>query len=960
MASTPTTVALAAAENPWQLALEGSGAGVWDWDMVTGQQRHSARWEEMLGYQAGELNRGYPDFTERVHPDDWDRLLQAQKAYIEGSAPTYAVDLRLRCKDGSWSWIVTRGMIVSRDAQGRPLRMIGTHTDINARKASEATLQLQSELLRDITGAMSQGLFVLDPELRLIAFNARVVELLELPEALLASRPTLSEISRYQMERGDFGPDGTWVREDARAYVVGEGKHNMPGAYLRKTRSGRTMEVKSHPLPSGGIVRTFSDVSDYVQASEARDRLDRLVATMQTLGRLGGWQLDLVQQSVTWTEGVYRIFDTSPEAYTPSTPEKTVMRFFPPASLEIIQQTLAKTHPLATDFEFEVEAITARGRHIWLHALGQTTWKDGVQVARTSVVQDITEAKHARMALLESERRWKLALESTGDGVWDWHIPSGEEFFSRGLVEMYGFSEGEIRNNPHALDERTHPEDLEQMRRDRELHMGGLTRTYRNEHRVQCKDGSWKWVLSRGAVISRDSGGNPLRMIGTHTDITEQKNAEALVRHQAFFDTLTGLPNRRMLRDRLEQEIKRCRRDNLNLAILFIDLDHFKEVNDTLGHDSGDQLLIEAARRIQACVREADTVARMGGDEFTVILTEVENIERIQPLLQKLLHSMDTVFQLGQEQVFVSASIGVTVYPLDGGEIEDLLKNADQALYVAKGEGRNRFSFFTPALQEAAQTRVRLANDLRVALAEQQFRVVYQPIVDLHSGAIHKAEILIRWEHPRRGMVSPAAFIPIAESSGLIVDIGEWVYQQALNQVSQWRARLHPEFQISVNRSPIQFHHAENGLAPWDMQLQAMGLPGNALVVEITEGLLLDTSDAVSSQLIGYGESGIQVSLDDFGTGYSSLAYLQKFDIDFIKIDQSFVRGLTTNPTNMALCKAIILMAHELGMKVVAEGVETEDQRALLRDAGCDYGQGYLFARPMPAAEFEAMVQSRP
>ena len=944
-------------DNPWRLALEGSGAGVWDWDMVTGEQRFSARWADMLGLRLDQLTRGYREFIERVHPDDLPRLEQAQDDYHSGRAPIFTVDLRLRHQNGSWSWIVTRGTVVSRDAQGRPLRMIGTHTDINARKASEAALQAQSELLRDITGAMSQGLFVLDPDLRLIAFNARVQELLNLPVDLLAAQPTLNDISRFQNERGDFGPGASLVSDDARAYVLSDGKVPMPSAYLRKTPAGRTLEIKSHPLPSGGVVRTFTDVSDYIQASAARDRLDMLVGAMQRLARIGGWQLDLENQRVSWTEGVYRIFDTTPERYTPTTPLETVSRYFPPESMETIRGVLEKTYPEAPTFEFEVQAITELGRRIWVHTLGQTNWRNGVQISRTSVVQDITEAKHARMALIESERRWKLALESAGDGVWDWHIPSGEEFYSRGLVEMYGYEEGEIQSNPHALDGRTHPDDLAQMERDRRQHMEGRTPSYRNEHRIQCKDGSWKWVLSRGAIINRDPDGKPLRMIGTHTDITEQKNAESLIRHQALYDALTGLPNRRMLRDRLEQEIKRARRDGLNLAILFIDLDHFKEVNDTLGHDSGDQLLVEAARRIQACLRETDTVARMGGDEFTVILTEVEDIDRIQPILQKLLHALDTVFQLGTEQVFVTASIGVTVCPMDGNEIEDLLKNADQALYVAKGEGRNRFSFFTPALQDAAQTRVRLANDLRTALAEQQFRVVYQPIVDLSDGSIRKAEILIRWDHPKRGLVSPAAFIPIAESSGLIVDIGEWVFQQALRQVAVWRERLHPNFQISVNRSPIQFHHTDNGLAPWDMQLQAMGLPGNALTVEITEGLLLDTSNQVSSQLIGYGQSGIQVSLDDFGTGYSSLAYLQKFDIDYIKIDQSFVRGLSPASTNLALCKAIILMAHELGMRVVAEGVETPEQRDLLRSAGCDFGQGYLFARPMPAEALEAMVQ---
>jgi EAL domain-containing protein (putative c-di-GMP-specific phosphodiesterase class I) len=346
----------------------------------------------------------------------------------------------------------------------------------------------------------------------------------------------------------------------------------------------------------------------------------------------------------------------------------------------------------------------------------------------------------------------------------------------------------------------------------------------------------------------------------------------------------------------------------------------------------------------------------MGGDEFTVILADLSHNDNLEPLLEKILRSMDAFFQIDGEQVFVSASIGITLYPLDATEIEDLFKNADQALYVAKGEGRNRFSFFTPALQEAAQTRVRLASDLRTALSDNQFRVLYQPIVELATGSIHKAEALIRWQHPKRGLVSPAAFIPIAESSGLIVDIGEWVFQQSAAQVQKWRQSLHPDFQISVNRSPVQFRHDDSGRASWGLQMHAMGLPGEALVVEITEGLLLDTSDVVGEQLLALGDAGVKVSLDDFGTGYSSLAYLQKFDIDFIKIDQSFVRHLITGSTDLALCKAIIVMAHALGIQVIAEGVETAQQRDLLKEAGCDFGQGYLFARPISAQELETLV----
>ena len=457
-------------------------------------------------------------------------------------------------------------------------------------------------------------------------------------------------------------------------------------------------------------------------------------------------------------------------------------------------------------------------------------------------------------------------------------------------------------------------------------------------------------------VISRDADGKPLRMIGTFTDMSSRKASEALIRQQAYYDALTGLPNRRMLRDRLEQEIKRCKRDTQQLGLLFIDLDHFKEVNDTLGHDRGDLLLVEAGRRLKACVRESDTVARMGGDEFTVILTELPGSSHLEGILQKILRALAEVFQLGTEQVFVSASIGITLFPTDATDIEDLFKNADQALYVAKGAGRNRFSFFTPALQEAAQTRVRLAGDLRTALAEQQFRVVYQPIVSLSTGTIHKAEALIRWHHPTRGLVSPAAFVPIAESSGLIVDIGEWVFQQAASQVQAWRQTLAPDFQISVNKSPVQFHHDRVGKTPWAAQLATLGLPGDSIVVEITEGLLLDTSTSVADTLLELSDAGIQVSLDDFGTGYSSLSYLQKFDIDYVKIDQSFVRHLIADSTDLALCKAIIVMAHALGMQVIAEGVETASQRDLLAAAGCDYAQGYFYARPLSAVDFEAFM----
>ena len=605
----------------------------------------------------------------------------------------------------------------------------------------------------------------------------------------------------------------------------------------------------------------------------------------------------------------------------------------------------------------EFRIVLRDGGIKWVQMTSTTTSRDDMGITRNGVMMDITARKKAEADLRETEERWKLALECTGDGVWDWHIPSGQEYYSKRHQEMFGYAEHELGNLFSEFDKLIHPDDLAQAQRDRQAHFDGLTSTYSNERRVRCKDGSWKWALSRGMVVSRDAQGQPLRMIGTHTDISERKRSESLIWSQANFDSLTGLPNRRMLRDRLEQDIIKGRRDGTQLALLFIDLDHFKEVNDTLGHDSGDRLLIEAARRIRECVRESDTVARFGGDEFTVLLPELNaDTAHLERILQDVLNTLARAFHLGEEQVFVSASIGITMYPQDATEVESLFKNADQALYAAKGAGRNRFSFFTPDLQQAAQLRLRLAGDLRTALSQGQFSVHYQPIVELASGAVHKAEALLRWQHPQRGMVSPAEFIPVAESTGMIVDIGEWVFQQAAQQVRKWRARHSPQFQISVNRSPVQFQSRSDPTPPWSMQLLAMGLPGDALAVEITEGLLLDASAHITDQLLDLSDFGVQVSLDDFGTGYSSLSYLQRYDIDYLKIDQSFVRHLIPDATDLALCKAIIVMAHALGMKVVAEGVETELQRDLLSAAGCDYAQGYLFARPMPPDEFDAYL----
>ena len=457
-------------------------------------------------------------------------------------------------------------------------------------------------------------------------------------------------------------------------------------------------------------------------------------------------------------------------------------------------------------------------------------------------------------------------------------------------------------------------------------------------------------------VVLKDPSGKVIGFTGTGRDISERKDSEDRIWHHANFDLLTDLPNRRMFHDRLEQELKKAHRTRLPLALMFLDLDRFKEVNDTLGHDVGDILLKDAAERLKNCVREIDTVARLGGDEFTVVMGELEDPGSVERVAQEILKKLAEPFQLGAETAYISVSIGITLYPEDGSGVDELLKNADQAMYAAKSQGRNRYSYFTPSMQEAAQTRMRLARDLRGALAGSQLRLHYQPIVALATGGIDKAEALVRWQHPTRGLIGPGEFIPIAEDTGLIIDIGNWVFREAARQVVRWRRTHRPNFQISVNMSPVQFHNDDLGQAAWFEHLQQMELPGQGIVVEITEGLLLDAHPVVIEKLLAFRDKGIQVSLDDFGTGYSSLSYLKKFDIDYLKIDQSFVRQLTPASDDLALCEAIIVMAHKLGLQVIAEGVETAAQRDLLAAAGCDYGQGYLFSRPLPPEEFARLL----
>ena len=445
--------------------------------------------------------------------------------------------------------------------------------------------------------------------------------------------------------------------------------------------------------------------------------------------------------------------------------------------------------------------------------------------------------------------------------------------------------------------------------------------------------------------------------IGLFADVTEKRRREASIWHQAHHDHLTQLPNRQMFHQELARSMELTRISGQAFALVFLDLDMFKEVNDSFGHDVGDELLSQVAQRLRNCVRGTDKLARLGGDEFTLILHHITRLEDAHTACSKVLHSVARPYTLKGGVVQISASAGVTFFPRDGDDGVALLKHADLAMYAAKNKGRNQFCEFVPTMEQAAQERRLLLRDLQQALDKGEFHLHYQPIVDMKSQRTVKAEALLRWDHGVRGRVGPAQFIPLAEESGLIAPLGDWVFQQAARQLAQWRAEIAPELEVNVNVSPVQLHSSGAQAQTWLQLLSELQLPPQALAMELTEYVLMEANKDTNAKLQALQTAGMQLALDDFGTGYSSLSYLKRLDIDYLKIDRSFVSQLTPGSEDNVLCEAIIVMAHQLGIRVVAEGVETREQHDILHAAGCDYGQGYWYCRPVDAETFGARLR---
>ncbi|WP_404785740.1 putative bifunctional diguanylate cyclase/phosphodiesterase [Altericista sp. CCNU0014] len=556
-------------------------------------------------------------------------------------------------------------------------------------------------------------------------------------------------------------------------------------------------------------------------------------------------------------------------------------------------------------------------------------------------------------ALKEKEQQYALVAQASNDGIWDWNWQTRTIYFSPRWLAILGYELHELRPTPQEWVDRIHPEDKARVEVELRSHLSGEKAVFRSEYRIRHKDDSYRWVLSQGLAV-RDDRGSILRIAGSQTDLTH---------HVALFDQLTRLPSRALFLEQLRRAFSRIERQSgYQLAVLFLDCDRFKVVNDSLGHAIGDRLLQAVAQRLEDSLRPGDVVARLGGDEFAILLENLQSHQDAEHIATRINQALARPFNLQGHTVYISGSIGIAFNDRPAQlslsqQPEDLLRDADTAMYRAKAAGKSQYAVFENTMHQQAQRSLQLETDLRGAMESEQFQLFYQPIWSLATNAIAGFEALIRWSHPTRGPISPAEFIPIAEETGLILPIGQWVIQEACRQMHLWQNQFPTarSFTVSVNLSAKQFSET-NLVKQIQATLDRTGFPPHRLKIEITETMIVENPPAAVQILTQLQALGIQIQVDDFGTGYSSLSMLHSLPLDTLKIDISFIRLLETDPDNAEIVKVIITLAQNLGMMAIAEGVETESQLRQLKALGCDFAQGYLLAKPLPPLEIERLL----
>jgi diguanylate cyclase (GGDEF)-like protein/PAS domain S-box-containing protein len=901
------------------------------------------RFCEMLGYSRDELIG--KRFEEITHPDDRgeDEDVNSEAARSEAQSPTLiSKQKRYLRKDGSVMWAQRSGVAV-RSALGEPLYGLGSIEDVSQYHASQETLRALNESLRAIVETSPLAIYSITPNGIVTLWNPAAERMFGISEENVLGKPLPLANGQPRL-----------VTADIRSRVMaGDMVSNVEIIWDANPTEVREISISAAPLRGldqkiVGILLTCSDITELKRTGRTLDQ--QLHFTKELLEVLPnqifykGLDDKYLGFNRSWEEfmGMRRedwIGKTPHDLLTPDLAALAVME-----DRDVLQsgKSIASEVVLQNGDGVERQMV----KHI-----SSFTSPDGKPVGLIGVLTDITDFKQVKRALEASEGRFQVLTESAmdivtvldADGVITYQSPSVRHLLGVDPQQMVGRSQYDF----------VHEDDVSSMRvRFAELVKNGyIDKPF--EFRVQARDGSWRVLESMGKSCLDVPA---VRGIVVNTrDVTERRAIEQRVAHLAYHDALTGLPNRSLMQERISSAISRAERSAKKFAVMFIDIDNFKNINDSLGHDAGDDLLRRVAHRLSESVRAHDTIARQGGDEFIVLLDELEGHQGATRVAQKILQSLRSTFKVNGADQHVSGSIGIAVYPDDGTDASTLLKNADTAMFHSKSLGKNTFQFFTPQMTIAVKRRAALESSLRVAVKNNNFSLVYQPQIDLNTGAIVAYEALVRWVTEQGGVMMPGEFIPLAEETGLINELGRWVLEESCRQNKAWHDMGLPKRRIAVNLSARQLSD-KNFVEVLNAILERTGLAPEYLELEITESQVMRQGEGSVALLNEIAAMGIHLAVDDFGTGYSSLSYLKRLPISKLKIDQSFVRDITVDPNDTAIVVAIINMAKSLDLDVIAEGIETAGQLSLLRAKGCSVGQGYYFSVPLSAKELELML----